>query len=327
VAIDAPLADAPTAGWRRLLAPLGHLTSPKRFPLLVWVAFVALYVNFCSGAMVRVTASGLGCPDWPLCNGRPAPPLAWHAVVEFSNRVLALWVILATIAMLVSAGRSVRHSDRQAWWLALAVGGGTVAQGPLGGITVLVGLHPIAVMSHFLLAILVFTAATMLVVDVHGRRDEAVERPGWLRPATIGLAVWGFLLITSGAVVTMSGTHPGAKGVKRLWNLLDAAYWHVRIAVSFVVVIAIYLFAIARLERPGPRVPALAWVVVALTGLQIAIGEWQWRHHLTWWMVLLHVMNATALWAALIALCRSVTPRATAVALAPVPDAASVTTT
>ena len=283
---------------------LERSTSPARFPLLVLVTYVALLVNFASGALVRVSNSGLGCPDWPLCNGRPAPPLAGHAVIEFSNRILAAWVIGATIVMTVSAYRGVRHTDRAVWRLALAVGLGTLAQGPLGGITVLVGLHPIAVMSHFLLAVLVFSAATVLLVDVRSGPAAEGDRPDWLKPATLVLTGWTLLLVVSGAVVTTSSTHPGASSVRRLWNLLDATYWHVRIAVSFVVALAAFLFAIARLERHAGRVPALAWAVVALTGLQIVIGELQWRNQLPWWLVLAHVVNATLLWSAVVALAR-----------------------
>jgi cytochrome c oxidase assembly protein subunit 15 len=294
----------PSSSWRRL----GRIASPGRFPQLVVVTWVALLVNVASGALVRVSNSGLGCPDWPLCNGRPAPPMAGHAVIEFSNRVLAAWVIGATLVMTIAAWRGVRRADPWLWRLALVIGAGTLAQGPLGGITVLVGLHPIAVMSHFLLAVVIFSVATVLLVDVRGVAavDDA---PAWLRPAVVVFATWALLLIVSGAVVTMSGTHPGADNVRRLWNLLDATYWHVRIAVSFVVVLALFLYAVSRLDRHGPRVPRLAWAVVALTGLQVVIGEAQWRDQLPWWLVLAHVANATLLWSAVVALGRTLLPR------------------
>jgi cytochrome c oxidase assembly protein subunit 15 len=291
-----------------ILRRLDEMTSPARFRFLTSLALVALYINVVSGALVRVTNSGLGCPDWPLCKGRPAPPLAGHAVIEFTNRALALWVVGVTIVLAASAYRGVRQTDPWIWRLALAIACAALFQIPLGGITVLLGLNPIAVMSHFLLAILMVVAATVLRADVR----VGVARPdsSWLSRLVLSFGVAGFLMITSGAVVTMSGTHPGSDNVPRLWNLLDATYWHVRIAVVFVVLIGSVLLAISRLEGLSSAVGRLAWLVVLLTGAQIAIGEWQWRTELQWWTVLLHVANATALWIAIVALCRTLVPRA-----------------
>lgn len=286
---------------------LNERTSPSRFPYLTSWALLAVYVNVVSGALVRVTNSGLGCPDWPLCKGRPAPPLAGHAVIEFSNRVLALWVVGVGVLLAITAYRGARQSDPWAWRLALTIAVAGLFQIPLGGITVLLGLHPVAVMSHFLLAILMVLVATVLRADVRAGVADAV--PSWLRPLVYTLAVAGIGMITSGAVATMSGTHPGSDHVPRLWNLIDATYWHVRIAVAFVVLIGLVLIAVSRLDGLPTQAARLAWLVVALTALQIAIGEWQWRTQLQWWTVLLHVANATGLWIAIVALCRTLVPR------------------
>jgi cytochrome c oxidase assembly protein subunit 15 len=293
-----------------------RLPSFERLVVIVWVA---LYVNFCSGALVRVTNSGLGCPDWPLCHGRPTPPFAGHALIEFSNRILAGSVIVLTLLL---AYRGWRHPRRR---LALAIAVGTFAQGPLGGITILVDLHPIAVASHFLLAIVVFTLATVLLVDTHFPPVGDRERPGWVRPATLLFLALGLTLIVSGAIVTTSGTHPGADNVPRLYSLLDVAYWHVRIAVAYVAALAVFLFGISRLDTMAERVPRLAWTVVALTAVQIVIGETQWRDQLPWYLVWAHVMTATLLWGALVALGRNLLPaRALSPSRAPSPSPAPV---
>ena len=229
-----------------------RLPSFERLAVITWVA---LYVNFCSGALVRVTNSGLGCPDWPLCNGRATPPFAGHAVIEFSNRLLAGTVIILTILLAIVGWKHWRGR------LALAIAIGTFAQGPLGGITILVDLHPIAVASHFLLAIIVFTLATVLVIDTQpllaDRRFHfgEVERPAWLTPATLVFLALGLALIVSGAIVTTSSTHPGADNVQRLYSLLHVAYWHVRIAVAYVAALAVFLFAVSRLPDTPQRVP------------------------------------------------------------------------
>ncbi len=269
------------------------------FERLVVATWLALLVNFVSGALVRVTNSGLGCPDWPLCNGSPTPPLAGHAVIEFSNRVLALAVVLTTVALAVRGRRR----------LAYAIAAGTVAQVPLGGLTVLVDLHPIAVASHFLLAIVVFSLATVLAVDTGISASTAIPAGRRLRQATMAIVALGLVLIVSGAVVTTSGTHPGADDVPRLYDLRDVAYWHVRIALTFVVALAVYLFALARWRAAPVLVRRFAWTVVGLTALQIVIGEVQWRNELPWYLVWAHVANATLLWAAIVALARSSSPR------------------
>ena len=129
----------------------------------------------------------------------------------------------------------------------------------------MVDLHPIAVASHFLLAIIVFTLATVLLVDTRFAPAVDGERPGWLQPATLAFLALGLALIVSGAIVTTSGTHPGADDVPRLYALLDVAYWHVRIAVVYVSALAVFLFLLSRIECTSRRVPRLAWVVVALT--------------------------------------------------------------
>ncbi len=277
---------------------LNRISGPQAFGRLVIIALVAVYLNIVSGALVRVTNSGLGCPDWPLCNGKPTPPLQFHGLIEFSNRVLALAVIIAAILLAVSAWRAgMRRTNPWRFRAALAIGIGTFLQGPLGGITVLVDLHPIAVMTHFVLALVILLIAVALALDTFGIAK------GWPRPparwVTIGGAVlggWAWLVIISGAVVTMSGTHPGSDDVPRLWNLLDAAYLHVRIAASFVVVLAVFLLLLARVVHPPRPVARLAWALVIVVTMQVAVGELQWRSQLPWWLVLIHVsLGALAL--------------------------------
>ncbi len=280
---------------RRLL---NRISGPSAFRPLAVIAVVAVYLNIVSGALVRVTGSGLGCPDWPLCNGKPTPPFHLHGLIEFSNRVLALAVIITAILLAVSAWRSgARRTHPWRFRAALAIGIGTFLQGPLGGLTVIVDLHPIAVMSHFVLALVILLIGVALALDTFG-----IAR-GWPSPparwVTIGGAViggWAWLVIISGAVVTMSGTHPGSEDIPRLWNLLDAAYLHVRIAASFVVALAVFLLLLARVVRPPQAVTRLAWVLVVVVTLQVVIGELQWRSQLPGWMVLIHVsLGALAL--------------------------------
>ncbi|MGI9187921.1 MAG: COX15/CtaA family protein [Gaiellales bacterium] len=274
---------------------LSRLTGPGAFRPLAVVALIALYVNIVSGALVRVTNSGLGCPDWPLCNGRPTPAFQFNTLIEFTNRVLALIVIIIAVLFAITAYRSVRRSSRWLWRGALWIGILTFAQGPLGGITVLVNLHPIAVMSHFLLAIVVLLISVVIVLETFGLTGGWSPRPaGWLPWTGVLAALWAWATIISGGVATMSGTHPGSDNVPRLWNLLDAVYVHVRVAASFIVFIAVLLIVLSRVVRAPKPVTTIAWALVLAITAQVVIGEWQWRTQLPWYLTLLHVAVGSA---------------------------------
>ncbi len=282
-----------------------RLVSDVPLPRAAWIALAALYVNIVSGALVRLTGSGLGCPEWPTCSkSSPVPQLSGHALIEYTNRVLAFAVIVITIWCAVVARRH-RGEQPRAARLALAIAIGTFAQGPLGGITVLTDLHPVAVMSHFVLAVAIIAAGVLLVIEVW-KPPAFTSQPGGVVGVSVVFALWTLALVASGAVVTMAGPHPGDRSldIPRLWTLTDAAYWHVRIAVTYVFLLAAYLALASRRRHLAPRVVHLAWLVVALVASQIAIGEYQWRHQLPWQLVLAHVATGTALWVSAVALAR-----------------------
>ena len=104
-----------------------------------------------SGAVVRLTASGLGCPDWPLCDGGVVPAQAGHALIEYSNRMLSGIVMAVAVLTWVVARRMPGAPAALRRWSA-AIAAATALQVPLGAVTVLTGLHPLAVGSHFLLS-------------------------------------------------------------------------------------------------------------------------------------------------------------------------------
>lgn len=275
---------------------LSRLTGRRAFRPLIVIVVVGVFLNIVTGALVRVTGSGLGCPDWPLCEGRATPPMNFHGVIEFGNRAFALLVIISAILLAVSAFRTRRRTNPWRWRASLAIAIGLFLQGPLGGVTVLVDLHPLSVMSHFLLAVLVMViAVALLLTEFRISWGDAIPPPPrWVPIGGIVIALWAWLVIISGAVVTMSGTHPGGEEIPRLWNLLDAAYLHVRIAASFVVVIAIFLLLLSRVAHAPRSVMRLSWLLVVVVASQVAIGEVQWRTELPWWLVLVHVAGGAA---------------------------------
>jgi cytochrome c oxidase assembly protein subunit 15 len=179
------------------------------------LALAAVLVNcgiVLTGGAVRLTGSGLGCPDWPSCNDDSLTPTAadgTHGAVEFTNRMLTFAVTLVVLALLVAV---FRQRPRRRHLVRLAVLGflGIPAQAVLGGITVLTGLNPWSVMAHFLLSMALIGNAVVL----HRRAGEGDEPPvplvpGALRAAAyvvVGLAVATLAL---GTVVTGSGPHSG----------------------------------------------------------------------------------------------------------------------
>src|SRR5438552_11078835 len=138
-----PVQPAPVG----VLAPLrrgGTRVLPRSeagFARLAALLVGAMWLNIASGAFVRLTASGLGCPDWPGCSGHPYPPASHHAVIEFSNRLVAFSAIVLSVAAWAATRRLRRPGgDRR---LALAVAGLTLFQAPLGAITVHFDLNPL----------------------------------------------------------------------------------------------------------------------------------------------------------------------------------------
>jgi cytochrome c oxidase assembly protein subunit 15 len=183
--------------------------------------------------------------------------------------------------------------------VALATSLGTIAQIPLGGITVLLGLNPIAVMSHFLLALLVLAGAIVVAVEAWSQRSGLgmPAGPRWLRTvAAIGVAACAVLVVT-GTVATASGPHSGGQDIPRLGlGVTDAVYVHVRATAVFGIGFLVVGFFLLRLRRELPGIAAGGLVLFGILLVQMAVGEIQYRNALPWWLVVIHVTLAATLW-------------------------------
>jgi len=252
---------------------------------------VMLIVIVATGATVRLTGSGLGCEHWPGCEPHHFEPKSFHSYIEFGNRVVAFFTILVTFATALAARFS--GASRGIRWTALGIFLGTLAQAPLGAITIHYHLNPWLVLSHFLLSIVVLTLAVGLAVEVWPRPLDEV--PAWVKAGAVVVWISLSVLIVSGTLATAAGPHPGSVVVRRLWSFYPAVYWHVRATAVFGVSFAVLLFALVRAHSRHVRG---ALVVLGLLALQMTIGEVQYRTHLPWWLVLVHVTVATTLWAA-----------------------------
>ena len=249
---------------------------------------VMLVLIVATGATVRLTGSGLGCEHWPGCEPHHFQPKSFHSYIEFSNRVFAFFTILVTLLTWLLA-RGHRR-------LAFAIFFGTLLQAPLGALTVHFGLNPWLVLSHFLLSVVVLTLGVVLALEVRGR--ERTRLPAWVPRLGVLVAFAGAVLIVSGTLATAAGPHPGSTVVRRLWSFQPAIYWHVRATAIFGIAFAFLLVWLVRNRAPQVRG---ALVLLGLLGVQMVIGETQYRTHLPWWLVLVHVTLSVTVWAALTA--------------------------
>jgi cytochrome c oxidase assembly protein subunit 15 len=271
--------------------------SPRTFRRLAYLTLALLFAIVVSGATVRLTASGLGCENWPRCGETFLPEKDFHALVEFGNRGVGVLVGLVSLAAAVAAGR-VRGLPRWVVWTAAALPFTVLLQGVLGGITVLVELHPLTVMAHFLLSLV---ALALAVVVVLGARASGVRTsaPAWLGAALVPSAL---VLVVTGALVTAAGPHSGGEDIRRIGDLDEAL--HVHIGATAVFGVTFLALAVALwLARDQMRAElALAGAVLGVLLTQMVIGEVQWQTELPWGLVLVHVALGTAVWAGVVAL-------------------------
>ena len=274
--------------------------SPSRYLRLSAASALSLYLIILTGALVRLTGSGLACESWPGCDqGAFFPALGEHSTIEFGNRVFALFPLVLTLVAWLAAPRTP-GLPRWVTWLAAATFLGTLAQAPLGLLTIRLDLHPLMVMTHFLLALVVLAGAIVVAVEalgnVRGRVPSPV--PPWLRRVGLVLVAACGVLVVTGALTTAAGPHPGDSAeIDRFWNLLDAVHVHVRatavFGLGFLVLLGYFVWQRARV---GILLPA-AVGLVALLLVQMGVGEIQWRNQLPWWLVLIHVVLAGGVWA------------------------------
>ncbi|TMJ95562.1 MAG: heme A synthase, partial [Actinobacteria bacterium] len=278
------------AGATRIARARLPAVSADTFRRLSYLALAALFLIVVTGATVRLTDSGLGCENWPRCGNTFLPQQGSHAFIEFGNRVAGVLVGLTTLAAAI-AGWRVALAPRRLVWAAVALPLLVLAQGILGGITVLVHLHPLIVMGHFLLSLL---AVAVAVVVALGATELARGRRIAVRPDELGWLALSLLpptlvLVVTGTLVTAAGPHSGGADVKRFGNLVDALHVHVGAAAMFGIGFLALVGLLLRRRRSARNELRLVLTVLAVLVAQMAAGDVQWREHLPWWLVLIHV--------------------------------------
>lgn len=274
-----------------------ELSAPA-FRRVALAVTAVLVVIVATGATVRLTASGLGCRHWPGCQpGAVLPEQGYHSYIEFSNRIVAAITVVASLVLGVCAVWT-RTLTRRAKAMAWGVFVGTLLQAPLGAITVYFDLNPWLVLSHLLLSLVVLGVGVLVLLEAsRAVEGGAAALPVPARVAGAVLLAAVSVLLVAGTIVTASGPHPGGEDVRRLTSFQPALEWHVRATAVFGIVfllLAVWGWANRLRYAWLPRASA---VLLVLLGVQMAIGEIQYRTKLPWWLVLVHVTMAACVFA------------------------------
>ena len=290
---------APDGNLRQCCRTVGCVitVSQKAFRTVAGTALGSLSVIIFSGAMVRLTGSGLGCADWPRCNATKFVDVSTgHTLIEQANRLFTGVVSLSVIAaVLLAHFRRPLRKDLVglAWGLVI----GVLAQIIIGGIVVLTGLNPYANMAHFLVS-LVLVANAFVLYRRSGDQPATYFRTGPVRIVmAIRLVVVSCALaLVTGTVVTATGPHAGdEKAVRFGFALTSVARVH---SVSVIITIALIVFLAIRAKQlngdTSTRDAIQALLIAAV--FQGAIGYAQYFNGVPVALVAVHIVGATALW-------------------------------
>ena len=285
---------------------------------LALAGVIADTVIMSTGAAVRLSASGLGCPDWPQCStadvvaSKNAGQTLLNTWIEFSNRLLNFPLVIIAGLIFIAAWRFRPDGKRRRdlVWLAAAQPLGVVAQAVIGGIVVLTKLNPAAVSVHFLVSAAVVAAA----VALHMR---CAEEPGASRaPGPLGtppvrrdlqlvsaaLVAVTCVMLAAGTVVTGTGPLAGHADTPRYKLPLEGAtQLHADIG-WLLAGLAIALVLGLRLSGAPPRAVRAGWIMLAALGLQGVIGYVQYFTHLPAGLVWVHVTGSVLVWIAVLRL-------------------------
>ena len=276
--------------------------QPATYRKVAFTAVVLLAGIIVTGAAVRLTGSGLGCPEWPSCERTQFHPDSGdlHAMIEFVNRMVTGLVSVVVIGcVLGSLWREPRRRDLIGWSLGLVAG--VFAQAVLGGFVVIFHLQPPFVMGHFILSLVLLWNALVLY-----KRAGAPPGPARLvvdprvRTVSRALLVAVSVVVVTGTVVTATGPHGGDEDARRFgFEISSVARIHGVSVTVFVALTLLTLWMVQRLHADDGvrnRIGGVLFIALA----QAAIGYIQYLNDIPALLVGMHVAGATALWAAVV---------------------------
>ena len=231
------------------------------------LAAIFAYLQIALGGVVRVTGSGLGCPDWPLCQGRPYPPANLNAIIEYSHRTVGAITGVLIIATVVAAWAVFRTKRPAVAWLATASVLAVSVEGALGGVVVVSELKPWLVAVHLGLAMIILGCLIATAV-LSMPQSPGIEGASFKRLATAAVAGTYVLLLSGSSVVaTQSDETCRSWPVCDLSSVNTFALLHRGVALVTGVLLIIFLVAA---YRRGLKFFAVATAFVLM--LQVAIG-------------------------------------------------------
>jgi len=251
-----------------------------------------------TGGAVRLTGSGLGCPTWPECSEGSFTPVATqiepeHQVwIEFGNRLLTFALLIAALAVVIEVLKTKRRDLRP-----LAAGQllGILAQGALGGITVLTGLHPLTVAAHLLLSMILIAGAASLYSRRSGPIAKTKVKVTSLRIISGAHLAISFLVLVLGTLVTGSGPHAGDESAERFgFDIQNITVLHSD-AVIFLMGLTIAYLVLPQVTMATKR------AIVIFLGISLgqgAIGYIQYVTGVPEILVAFHLLGAVLFWIA-----------------------------
>ena len=255
-----------------------------------------------TGGAVRITGSGLGCSTWPECTpgsytptpNQPEAPL--HAWIEFGNRLLTFVLLINALALMFVILKSGAHHFRKLGAFQIL---GILAQGVLGGITVLTGLNPATVAAHFLLSIVLIAGALSLRQRAHNKTPTSIAPIPLVRNLMRAHLLLTIAVLFMGTIVTGSGPHAGDSAAERFD--LDSkmmAWIHADLVIALLGVSVALVIAI-KLGESDPtrsRLAPLAQKFLLIALGQGAIGYVQYFTGLPEIIVAAHLVGAVLVW-------------------------------
>jgi len=254
-----------------------------------------------TGAVVRLTGSGLGCPTWPDCAPGSLIPVAgqvegFHKYIEFGNRLLTFLVLAIAIGLFVFSLLNEKRNIIVWSFLPLI---GTLLQAVLGGITVLTGLHPSTVMAHFLLSI-VLVGISVKIYDYFNNKKVYKVLPKIVDNYVKIVTLVGLAVIILGTITTGSGPHSGDEIAARFDLDIRVIAWLHADSVLLFVGLIIGLLVITKLNSDSNHLFKITRTLFIICLVQGFIGYVQWFSNLPWILVSFHVIGAVITWIAIV---------------------------
>lgn len=284
------------SGWKRISEWLTPRELTNRARIFAWASLVTEIIIVGTGGSVRLTASGLGCPTWPQCTPGsliPTPELGYHAIVEFSNRMMSGVVAIVALLTFLFLVR-LRKTRPELFWLSFALGILVLVQAGVGGITVLSSLESYIVGLHFVLSAIMVILATALVWYIRPSVGKSALVPSWLHLMSWATVVLAGITVIVGILTTGSGPHAGDVNTPRnglptaVMEHLHAWPAYALFGITVLIVLFTWRAGFSTTRNVG------LWLLGA-EFLQIAVGLYQSRNGLPSLAVGVHMVLACVL--------------------------------